>query len=91
MNKGLVPRGTQKEKPRREVVGKTFNPAEMESAHSRKMTKGKVAKKVEFEKIRCRSLEGKEIRSQFSRDIPERKVNKKLLRKMHQKKKTMRK
>ena len=57
----------------------------------RKMTKGKVAEKVEFEKIRCRSLEGREIRSQFSRDTPERKVNKKLLRKMHQKKKTMRK
>ena len=43
MNKGLVPRGTQKEEPRREVIGKTFNLAEMESTHSGKMTKGKVA------------------------------------------------
>ena len=39
MNKGLVPRGTQKEKLRKEVVGKNFNLAEMESAHSGKMTK----------------------------------------------------
>ena len=46
MNKGLVPRGTQKEKPRREVVGKTFNLAEMESAHLRKMTKRRTAKKL---------------------------------------------
>ena len=50
MNKGLVPRGTQKEEPQREVVGKTFNLAEMESVHSRKMTKGKVAKKAESKK-----------------------------------------
>ena len=56
MNKGLIPRGTQKEEPRREVVGKTFNLAEMELAYSRKMTKGKVAKKAESEKVRYRSL-----------------------------------
>ena len=71
MNKGLIPRGTQKEEPRREVVGKTFNLAEMELAYSRKMTKGKVAKKAESEKVRCRSLEGREIRGQLSRDPPE--------------------
>ena len=63
MNKGLIPRGTQKEEPRREVVGKTFDLAEMESAHSGKMTKGKVAEKPEFENVRGRSLEGREIRS----------------------------
>ena len=63
MNKGPVPWGTQKKEPRREVVGKTFNLAKMESAHSGKMTKGKVAEKAESEKMRCRSLEGREIRS----------------------------
>ena len=46
MNKGPVPLGTQKEEPRREVVGQTFNLVEIESAHSGKMTKGKVAKKL---------------------------------------------
>ena len=91
MNKGLVPQGTQKEEPQREVVGKTFNLAGMESAHSGKMTKGKVAEKAESEKMRCRSLEGREIRYQLSRDTPERKVSKKLLRKRYQKKKIMRK
>ena len=45
MNKGFVPRETQKEEPQRKVVGKTFNLAEIESAHSGKMSKGKVAKK----------------------------------------------
>ena len=70
MNKGLVPRGTQKEEPQREVVGKTFNLAEMESVHSGKMTKGKVAKKAKSKKVRCRSLEGREIRSQLPKDTP---------------------
>ena len=51
MNKRLVSRGIQKEEPRREVVRKTFNLTEIELAHSRKMTKGKVAKKVESEKM----------------------------------------
>ena len=50
MNKGLVPRGTQKEEPRKEVVGKIFNLAEMKSAHSGKMTKGKVAKKLNLKR-----------------------------------------
>ena len=50
MNKELVPRGTQKEEPRREVVGKTFNLAEMKSAHLGKMTKGKVAKKLNLKR-----------------------------------------
>ena len=50
MNKGLVPRGTQKEEPRREVVGKTFNLTEMKSAHLGKMTKGKVAKKLNLKR-----------------------------------------
>ena len=50
MNKGLVPQGTQKEEPWKEVVGKTFNLAEMESAHSRKMTKRKVAKKLNLKR-----------------------------------------
>ena len=71
MNKRLIPRGTQKEEPRREVVGKTFNLAEMELAYSRKMTKGKIAKKAESEKVMCRSLEGREIKGQLSRDTPE--------------------
>ena len=70
MNKGLVPRGTQKEKLRKEVVGKNFNLAEMELAYSRKMTKGKVAKKAKSKKVRCRSLEGREIRSQLPKDTP---------------------
>jgi len=90
MNKRSVPQGTQKEDPRREVVRKTFNLAKIESAHSGKMTKGKVAKKAEFENVRCRSLEGKEIRNQLFRDIPERKVSKKILGKRHQKKKITR-
>ena len=50
MNKGLVPRATQKKEPWREVVGKTFNLAKMESAHSRKMTKWKVAKKLNLKR-----------------------------------------
>ena len=91
MNKGLVPRGTQKEEPQNEVVRRTFKVAERESAHSRKMTKGKVAKKAESEKVRCRSLERREIRSQLSRDTLGRKVRNELLGKRHQKKKTMRK
>ena len=33
MNKGLVPRGTLKEEPRRKVVGKTINLVEMELVH----------------------------------------------------------
>ena len=91
MNKGLVPRGTQKEEPQREVVGKNFNLAEMESTHTGKMTKGKVAEKDEFEKMRCKSLEAREIESQLSRDTQERKVSKKLLGERYRKKKTMRK
>ena len=63
MNKRLVSRGIQKEEPQREVVGKTFNLTKMESAHSGKMTKGKVAEKAESKKMRCRSLEGREIGS----------------------------
>ena len=51
----------------------------MKSTHSEKMTKGKVAKKAEFEKMSCRNLEEREIRSQLSRDTPERKVSKELL------------
>ena len=70
MNKWLVSWGTQKEEPRREVVGKIFNLAKMESTHTGKMTKGKVAEKDEFEKMRCRSLEAREIESQLSRDTP---------------------
>ena len=50
MNKGLVPRGTQKEEHEGKVVGKTFNLAEMESAHLGKMTKGKVAKKLNLKR-----------------------------------------
>ena len=50
MNKGLVPQGTQKEEPRREVVGKIFNLVEMESAHLGKMTKRKVAKKLNLKR-----------------------------------------
>ena len=65
--------------------------AERELSHSRKMTKGKVAKKAEFEKVRCRSLERKEIGIQLSRDTLGRKVKNELLGKRHQKKKTMRK
>ena len=70
MNKGPVPRGTQKEEPQREVVRKTFNLSEMKSTHSEKMTKGKVAKKAKSKKVRCRSLEGREIRSQLPKDTP---------------------
>ena len=54
MNKGLVLWGTQKEEPRREVVGKTF--AEMESAHLGKMTKGKVAKKLNLKRWGVKAL-----------------------------------
>ena len=50
MNKGLVPRGTQKEEPWREVAGKTFKLAGMESTHFGKMTKGKGSQKAESEK-----------------------------------------
>ena len=50
MTKRPVPQGTQKKEPLREVVVKTFNLAEMESAHSRKLTKWKVAKKLNLKR-----------------------------------------
>ena len=59
----------------------------MESAHLRKMTKGK---KVESENVRCRRLEGREIRGQLSRDTLEWKVSKRLLGKKQQNEKIMR-
>ena len=59
----------------------------MESAHLRKMTKGK---KVESKNVRRRSLEGREIRGQLSRDTLEWKVNKRLLGKKQQNEKIMR-
>ena len=62
----------------------------MESAHSGKMKKRKGSQKAEFEKVRCRSLEGREIRGQLSKDTLEWKVSKRLLGKKYQKKKIMR-
>ena len=41
--------------------------------------------KAESEKVRFRSLEGREITSQLSMDTPEQKVSKRLLGKKHQK------
>ena len=46
--------------------------------------------KAESEKVRFRSLEGREIGCLLSKDTLEWKVNKRLLGKQHQKKKTMR-
>ena len=56
----------------------------------RKNDKGKNNKKAESEKVRFRSLEGREFGGQLSKDTLEWKVNKRLLGKKHQKKKTMR-
>ena len=50
----------------------------------------KGSQKAKSEKVRCRSLERREVRGQLFKDIPERKVSKRLLGKKHQKKKTMR-
>ena len=44
-----------------------------------KNDKRKGSQKAKYENVRCRSLEGREIKSQLSRDTPERKVSKKLL------------
>ena len=90
MNKGLVPRATQKEELQREVAGKTFNLARMDSAHLGKMTKEGQPKKLSLKKVRIRSLEGREIEGQPSKDTSEWKVSKKILGKQHQKKKPMR-
>ena len=46
MNKRLVPWGTQNEELEGEVAGKTFNPAEMDSAHLGKMTAKKDNQKL---------------------------------------------
>ena len=56
---------------------------------------GKNDKKIDSQKaisenVRCRSLEGREIRGQLSRNTPEWKVSKRFLGKKHQKKKIMR-
>ena len=69
---------------------KTFNLAETDSAHLGKMTKIRTAKKLSLKRVRIRSLEGREIGGQPSKDIPEWKASKKLLGKQHQKKKIMR-
>ena len=55
-----------------------------------KNDKRKGRQKAEFEKVRFRRLEGREIRGQLSRDTPKWKINKRLLGKKHQKKKIMR-
>ena len=59
----------------------------MDSAHLGKMTKRITAKKLSLRKVRIRSLEGRKIGGQPSKDTLEWKVNKKLLGKQHQKKK----
>ena len=53
----------------------------MELAHSRN-DKRKSSQKAESEKVRFRSLEGREIRGQFSKDTLEWKVSKRLLGKI---------
>ena len=45
----------------------------------------KGSRKAESEKVRFRSLEGREITGQLSMDTPEQKVSKRLLGKKHQK------
>ena len=55
-----------------------------------KNDKKKDSQKAESEKVRFRSLKGREIGGQLSEDTPKWKVNKRLLGKQHQKKKTMR-
>ena len=56
-----------------------FQPSRNGISSFEKNDKTKGSQKVESEKVRCKSLEGREIRSQLSRDTPERKVNKKFL------------
>ena len=63
----------------------------MDSAHLGKMTKRITAKKLSLRKVRIRSLEGRKIGGQPSKDTLEWKVNKKLLGKQHQKKKKKKK
>ena len=62
----------------------------MDSTHLGKMTKRRTAKKLSLKRVRIRSLEGREIGGQPSKDIPKWKASKKLLGKQHQKKKIMR-
>ena len=90
MNKGLVPRGTQKEEPRREVVGKTFNLAKMESAHSGKMTKWKAAKKLNLKRWGVEALKEERLEVSSLRTPQNGKSARGFLGKKHQKKKTMR-
>ena len=61
----------------------------MELAHSGKKDKRKDSQKAESKKVRFRSLEGREIRGQLPKNNLEWKVSKRLLGKMHQKKKTI--
>ena len=53
--------------------------ARMDSGHLGKMKKKKDGQKAEFEKVRFRSLEGREIGGQPFKDTPEWKVSKNLL------------
>ena len=62
----------------------------MDSGHLGQNDKKEGQPKAESENVRFRSLKGREIKGQLSRDTLEWKVSKKLLRKQHQKKKTMR-
>ena len=85
--------GTSGNPERRTMKGsswKNFQPGRDGIGSLRKNDKRKGIQKAEFEKIRFRSLKGREIIGQPSRDTLERKVNKRLFGKKHQKKKIMR-
>ena len=62
----------------------------MDLAHLGKMTKRRIAQKLSMKMVRIRSLKGRKIGGQPSKDTPEWKVSKKLFGKYHQKKKTIR-
>ena len=62
----------------------------MDSVSLGKMTKRRTGQKAESEKVRFRSLEGREIEGWLSKDNLEWKVSKRILGKQCQKKKTMR-
>ena len=56
-----------------------FQPGRDEIGSLGKNDKRKNSQKAESENVRFRSFEGREIRGQLSKDIPERKVSKRLL------------
>ena len=78
-------------KPERIIMKRSswenFQPGRDEIGSLGKNDKRKNSQKAESENVRFRSFEGRKIRGQLSKDIPERKVSKRLFGEKHQNKK----